>query len=73
VSYRKAGSKKGSKGEKMGAVQTQEELGELGWPSAWAPRDLRIDKKPSDGAVEVQLVEKKNKLFGAIESAWKGK
>ena len=36
----------------------------------WFPMSKRIDKKKSE-TLEVQLFEKKNKLFGKIESEWK--
>jgi len=71
AAYRKKGSKKGSKPEKMDVVQTQEEVSKLGWAAAWFPRDLDLPKKADETAVEVQLTEKNNKLFGKIESTWK--
>lgn len=70
VSVRKKGSKRGSKPEEMGSVMTQNELVELGWPSAWFPRDTVVEKKAGE-EVEVQLTEKKHALFGKIESVWK--
>jgi len=71
VSVRKAGSKRGSKPETMGQVLDQQAIYETGdWALAWFPRDLEVENKAGDDA-EVQLVEKKNKLFGKIESVWK--
>jgi hypothetical protein len=35
--------------------------------------DLTLDLKGDHEDVEVQLVEKKNKLFGKIESDWKAR
>lgn len=71
VSWRKAGSKKGSKGEDMENVMSSDQLDQLGWESGWFPRDLIQTLKNPPEAVEVQLIEKKNKLFGKITSEWK--
>ena len=71
VSIRKKGSKKGSKSVKMPGLTSQDELYSLGWVTAWHPRDLLIEKKASEKDVEVQLTEKKNKLFGKLASDWK--
>ncbi|TDJ79711.1 MAG: hypothetical protein E2O39_00510 [Planctomycetota bacterium] len=71
VSIRKKGSKKGSKPKKMPVLTSQDELYTLGWESAWHPKDLLIEKKSSEKDVEVQLTEKKNKLFGKLASDWK--
>lgn len=73
VSWREAGSKRGSKPEEMDLVLDQEKLGELGWDSAWFPLDLAVELKGDPKGIELQLTEKKNKLFGSIESDWKGK
>jgi hypothetical protein len=70
ASMREAGSKRGSKGEDMRGADTQEELGDKGHKYAWFPFDLVLEKK-NDKDVEVQLVSKKNKLFGKIESVWR--
>ena len=75
VSIRKAGGKKGSKGEKMRPAGSQEEIIALNNDpqAAWFPiMGDPIKKKKAGEAVEVQLIEKKNKLFGKIESDWKG-
>ena len=37
----------------------------------WFPFDGKVAKKKSGEDVEVRLFEKKNKLFGKIESDWK--
>lgn len=72
VSYRKAGSSRGSKGEDTDLILNQNDIAEYGgWPAAWFPLDLVIPKKSSETDVEVKLYEKKNKLFGKIESDWK--
>ncbi len=76
VSWRKAGTKKGSKGESMMLVPSLEERDESGqskytFAQTWKPLDFTLDLKKPEEKIEVQLVEKKNKLFGDIESAWK--
>ena len=70
VSYREKGAKRGSKGEEMDIIQDQDALYKS-WKAAWFPIDVTLDKRPSVTEVEVQLVEKKNKLFGKITSIWK--
>lgn len=71
VSVRKAGSKRGGKAESMDLVLDQQVITDTGdWAVAWFPRDLEVANKAGEDA-EVQLVEKKNKLFGKIESVWK--
>jgi hypothetical protein len=71
VTVRKAGSKRGSKPETMDLVMDQQAIYDTGdWAVAWFPRDIEVVNKAGDDA-EVQLVEKKNKLFGKIESVWK--
>lgn len=73
VSYRKPGSKKGSKGDDMPMMLSQEDLfgATYGFKAAWFPYDLEVDLKGGVTDPEVQLKEKKNKLFGKIESVWK--
>ncbi len=71
VHMRKAGTSKGSEADTMRPAQTMEESNEKGRDSLWYPIDVTLTKKEGE-AVEVQLVEKKNKLFGKIESDWKG-
>jgi len=71
VSWRKKGAKKGSKAEKMDNVKTQEEINRGGWALAWFPKDLLIAKKGLVEDSEVQLIDKKSKMFGKIESDWK--
>lgn len=75
VSVRKAGAKKGGKGEKMDIVGDLAETKEDGtyrytMADTWRPVDTPFPIKKGE-AVEVQLVEKKNRLFGEIESVWK--
>jgi len=70
VSYRAAGSKRGSKPKTMPAVLAPEPVYE-DWAAAWFPLDLEIPKRAKEDVVELQLTEKKNKLFGKITSVWK--
>ncbi len=75
ASWRKEGSKKGSKPEKMGFIKSQDELTTAagGWSACWFPFSVTMPKKGKAEDVQVQLTEKKNKLFGKIESEWRGK
>ena len=63
---RKAGAKKGTKPTKMPSVDNTLD----GYDPTWFPKDLAIDVKNAEGGLEVQLTEKKNKLFGKISSPW---
>ncbi len=69
-SVRKAGSKRGSSGVRMRPAQSNDEIDKFGWAAMWKPLDAEISKKKGE-EVEVQLTEKKNTLFGKIESDWK--
>ena len=73
VSWRKVGTKRGSKPESMTLVDSQGEIGEVGWDYFFFPKDLALELKGlvEGETIEVQLSEKKNKLFGKIESEWK--
>ena len=71
MSIRKKGAKKGTKPQKMDAIVGNDQLYSIGWEHAWFPLDTVIDKQAGDGTVEVQLTEKKNKLFGKVVSDWK--
>ncbi len=76
ASERPVGSKKGGKPEKMKPLESQEEMalfGGEGFYYVWFPTDLTLEKKKSGEDVEIQLTEKKNKLFGKIESDWKAR
>ncbi len=71
ASLRKAGSKKGSKPEKMKSTIDQDTLYK-NWGLGFHPQDLDlVKKKDLEDGFEIQLTEKKNKLFGKIESSWK--
>ena len=73
VLLRKKGKKKGGKGKGMRVVENQQDpiLGStVGFNAMWRPLDYTTSQ--IDDSVEVQLVEKKNKLhFDTIESDWK--
>jgi hypothetical protein len=76
ASVRKAGSKKGGKPERLAIVLDLQEEGDDGvqkysFADTWRPLDTEIEFKKASEGVEVQLSEKKNKLFGTIESDWK--
>ncbi len=72
VLLRKKGKKKGGKGKQMRIVENQTDpiLGEVGFGAMWRPLDLSVEQSKVGDEFEVQLVEKKNKLFGSIESPW---
>lgn len=73
VSWREAGDKRGSKPEEMEVMLDVDQLTEHGFEQAWYPFTLEVDLgQEPEGGVEVQLTEKKNKLFGKVESPWKG-
>ncbi len=67
AAYRKAGAKRGSKGEKMALLSVIDKE----WEDAWFPLSTTIEKKAAEADVEVQIVMKKHKLFGKIESSWR--
>ncbi len=75
VSWRKTGAKKGGKPEKIDIVMDMLERKEDGSfrfseADTWRPIDTSFEIKKGE-TVEVQLVEKKHKLFGELESPWK--
>jgi hypothetical protein len=72
VNVRKAGSSKGKKETKLVPVTSQEMLQETNdFRTVWFPITKPFPKPDKGDTVEVQLFEKKNKLFGKLESAWK--
>ncbi|MEW6072341.1 MAG: hypothetical protein AB1726_07035 [Planctomycetota bacterium] len=70
VNARKAGTGRGGKLDKLTSAGSQQEV-DRGWEWAWYPFDAEIEKNQVGETVELQLFEKKNKLFGKIESRWK--
>ena len=75
ASWRKEGSRKGSKAQKMGFIKSQDEITTAvgGWAACWFPFSITLPNKSKAEEVQVQLTDKKNKLFGKIESEWRGK
>ena len=69
VGVRRKGGKRANANMRMKPVVDNLGLEKHGWQGMWKPI---TDTVPLKGAeVEVQLVEKKNKLFGKVESDWK--
>lgn len=71
MSWRKKGTKKASKPEKMPRILDNQGITDHGWGASWFPLDTKAPTGPGVDAVEVQLVDKKHPLFGKVESAWK--
>jgi hypothetical protein len=71
ISVRKGGTTKGSEEGEMRTAESSEEARDLGYETLWYPIDVTLPKKKEGEEVEVQLSEKKNKLFGKIESIWR--
>ena len=71
VSWRKKGTKTGSKGELMKVILDQDTMIKQKPDASWFPLDLEVPLKGEKNAIEVQLLEKKHDLFGKIESEWK--
>ncbi|MEZ6013627.1 MAG: hypothetical protein R3F49_00815 [Planctomycetota bacterium] len=71
ASYRKAGTKRGSKPASFDIIQDRDGFDRKGgYEAMWKPLDLVLPKKANEADVEVQLTEKKNKLFGKIDGTW---
>jgi len=71
VSWRKAGSKRGTKGDSMGVHMDREAMSKFGYSATWFPKDLELELRKGTEDYEVQLLVKKNKLFGKITSSWR--
>ena len=56
-------------GEDNQALFSRATVEKHGWQGMWKPITDTVPLKEAE--VEVQLVEKKNKLFGKVESDWK--
>ncbi len=71
---RQAGSGKGKKEKELVPVGSQEELmdHEYDFRAAWFPIGVPIRKPSSGETFEAMLFQKKHKLFGKVESDWKG-
>ncbi len=72
VSWRKVGARKGNKAERMKLITDQYVMMDVdnGWAKVWFPLDCEFDVNNFD-AVQLQMAEKKNSLFGKLESEWK--
>lgn len=70
VSVRKPGSKRGTKPQRMISNLDQDTL-YSDWGLGFHPQDLELPKPKGTTGFEVQMIEKKNALFGALSSAWK--
>ena len=68
---RKEGKGKGSKAGRLALVADPETLNTEGFEASWKPLDLEIENKYGSDPIELRLIEKKNKLFGKIESSWR--
>ncbi len=75
VNLRKVGSSRGKKEKELVPIGSQEELQdhENDYRTAWFPVGKPIQKPSAGETFEAQLFQKKHKLFGKIESDWKGK
>lgn len=71
VAWRKKGTKKPSKYERMPMAAGNQIINEKGWGAPWSPLDLVLEAKGAGEGAELQLVDKKHDLFGKIESEWK--
>lgn len=73
VLLRKEGTTKGKKGAKLVPAGSQEDLQahKDDYRVCWFPIAEPIEKPNPGDTLEVQLFEKKHKLFGKIESEWK--
>lgn len=69
VHVRKKGSTRGAKEEKLRPAGSQQEMDD--WINGWFPFSKKIDKSKKGDDLELMLFEKKNKLFGKIESTWR--
>jgi hypothetical protein len=70
VSWRKKGTKNALKSVKM-PLAVDGDFSKLGFEAAWFPLDLPGQDLKGVTDVQVQLFEKKNEMFGKIESEWK--
>ncbi|MDG1049446.1 MAG: hypothetical protein P8R46_04495 [Planctomycetota bacterium] len=69
ASVRKVGGKRAAMTEKLKPALDQDGVQKHGWAALWKPLSKEIPAKVGDA--EVQLMEKKNRLFGKITSDWK--
>jgi len=71
VYWRDKGKSKGNKAERMKLINDQFVMFDIEDPyqKVWFPLDCEFEVKTD--AVEIQLREKKNALFGKLDSSWK--
>ncbi|MEL6713683.1 MAG: hypothetical protein AAFP86_07910, partial [Planctomycetota bacterium] len=69
ASVRKKGGKRAAASVSMRPVVDNQGVADHGWAAMWKPLDGTIEGRFEE--VEVQLAEKKNKLFGKVTSDWK--
>ena len=69
ASVRKKGGKRAIMTEKMKPALDQDGVQKHGWAALWKPLDKTFSVRVDEA--EVQLMEKKNRLFGKIESDWR--
>ena len=69
ASVRKVGGKRAVMTAKLKPALDQDGVQKHGWAALWKPLNQEIPAKVGDA--EVQLMEKKNRLFGKITSDWK--
>ena len=69
ASVRKAGGKRAAASVDMRPVVNNSGVEEHGWSATWKPIDGTLEANLEE--VEVQVTEKKNKLFGKVTSPWK--
>jgi hypothetical protein len=76
VNVRKAGTTKAKKEGRLGMLESQQQMIDdfkNDWSVVWFPIATPYEKPVPGDTYEVQLFEKKHKLFGKLESDWKGK
>jgi hypothetical protein len=71
VVWRKKGTKKSSKPERMERVPDAAAVEKLGYIATWFPMKFEAELKGVEGPLEVQLTEKKHDIVGKIESPWR--
>ncbi len=71
VVWRKKGTKKASKPERMQLVLDAAGVEKVGYGATWFPLNFEAELQGVEGPLEVQLSDKKHDLFGKVESAWK--
>jgi len=68
ISLREEGARRGGAAEGMKPVVDNQGIADHGWSRMWKPLDGKLPNRFD--AVEVQMTERKNDLFGKIESDW---